>query len=113
MICEQYETQTERDSLISYYESIGYIRVEERNLTEGDFICFEETSIVEAEIAEAERLRNIWNNLKDDPLWKGLMTATYQQIDNWIDNNVTDLATARDVFKRLVKVVAFLVRELK
>jgi hypothetical protein len=113
MIREQYYTEEEKQELIDQYEQNGYVVVEVQNYTDGNFLCFEKASIVEVERIEYERIINLWNNLKDDPLWQGLRTATYQQIDNWIDNNVTDLATARDVFKRLVKVVAFLVRELK
>jgi len=50
--------------------------------------------------------------VKSDPILHGLMTADYLQIDNWIDNNVTDLHTAREVFKRLVKIVVYLIRHL-
>lgn len=35
-----------------------------------------------------------------------LRTATPGQIDNWIDNNVVDLASARMVLKALVKAIA-------
>jgi len=60
--------------------------------------------------SEKKKLKNL---IKNDPIWSGLMGASYQQIDNWIDNNVTNLAEAKPVLKRLVKVVAFLVRHLE
>lgn len=34
-----------------------------------------------------------------------LQTATPQQIDNWIDGNVTNIATARAVLKAIIKVM--------
>jgi len=61
----------------------------------------------------ASEKKKLINVIKNDPILHGLMTATYQQIDNWIDNNVTDLASAMEVFKRLVKIVVYLIRHLE
>jgi len=61
----------------------------------------------------ASEKKKLINLVKNDAILHGLMTANYQQIDNWIDNNVTNLATTREVFKRLVKIVVYLVRHLE
>lgn len=36
-----------------------------------------------------------------------LMSATPTQIDNFVDNNVTNLAEARTMFKRILKLIRF------
>ncbi len=61
----------------------------------------------------ASEKKKLINYIKNDPIMLGLMTATYPQIDTWIDNNVNDLSTAKEVFKRLVKICVFLIRHLE
>lgn len=55
------------------------------------------------------------NDIKNDALRTDLInrlkSATNDQIDNWIDNNVNSLASARQVLKAIVKVLVFLVNE--
>jgi len=61
----------------------------------------------------ASEKKKLINLVKDDAILHGLMTANYQQIDDWIDNNVTNLAEAKEVFKLLVKIVVYLIRHLE
>ena len=61
----------------------------------------------------ASEKKNLRNLIDNDLILNGLMSATYPQIDTWIDNNVTNLVEAREVFKRLVKVMAYLIRHLQ
>ena len=53
--------------------------------------------------------------IKNDPgrteLVDKLKFATSDQIDNWIDNNVTSLVAARVSLKAIVKVLVFLIKE--
>lgn len=60
--------------------------------------------------SEKKKIKNILDN---DPIISALMTATYSQIDTWIDNNVTNVSEAREVFKRLVKIVVYLIRHVE
>jgi len=43
-----------------------------------------------------------------DPRWVALQNATPAQIETWINNNITDLASARNLLKTLVLVVRML-----
>lgn len=36
-----------------------------------------------------------------------LLNATSAQIDNYVDTNVTDLASAKELFKQLIKIIRF------
>jgi hypothetical protein len=47
----------------------------------------------------------------NDQILSALMTATPAQIDTWIDNNVTTIADLRILLKRIVKVMAYLLRK--
>jgi hypothetical protein len=40
-----------------------------------------------------------------------LENLTYNQIDNYIDNNITDLASAKEFLKKLSKVVLYIERD--
>lgn len=40
-----------------------------------------------------------FNQLAADPRWAALRNATPAQVENWLENNVTDLASARIVLK--------------
>jgi hypothetical protein len=49
--------------------------------------------------------------VEKDAILSAMMTATMPQIDTWLDANMTTLAEARNIMKRLVKVIVFLLRE--
>ena len=55
------------------------------------------------------------DDIKNDALRTDLIdrlkSSTNDQIDNWIDNNVNSLASARQVLKAIVKVLVFLINE--
>lgn len=51
--------------------------------------------------------------LKMDVQLIQLMKADYLDVEPWVDNNVTTLADARAVFKRILKVLIFVLRELQ
>jgi hypothetical protein len=63
-----------------------------------------------AEIESAAR-KQIRNALRVDAAVQALRTRTPAQVDSWIDANVTDLASAREVLKILARVLALLARE--
>jgi len=62
-------------------------------------------------IAENTRLNDINNSPDTVDLANRLKTATGPQIDNWIETNVTSLASARAVLKAMVKLMAYKLRE--
>lgn len=70
-----------------------------------------EAAAAVAAAAEAARLQAI----KDDPLGAALVvqlkTATAAQISTYVDNNVTDLASARLMLKRVILVLARIARQ--
>jgi len=50
--------------------------------------------------------------LREDNIVKTLTSATFAQIDTWMDNNVTNLAEAKLVLNRLVKLMKVLLMRL-
>ena len=46
-----------------------------------------------------------------DAVLKALKTYTPTQIDDWVDANVTTIAQARTLFKKILKVLAFIIRK--
>lgn len=61
--------------------------------------------------AEKDARDQIVTNLRADNAIQALRTLTPAQVDNYIDTNVTDLASAKTVLKRIVRVIALLARE--
>jgi len=110
MFCKRYTTEQERNDLINQYISNGYTAIEERNHIDGNYICFKLTTDVNAEILEEEKINDILNSINNDISWNKLKSASYQQIDDWIDNNVTNLQEAKKVFKLLVKIIVYTFR---
>ncbi len=49
--------------------------------------------------------------IKADNQVRQIINASPTQIDNWIDNNVTNLAEAKELFKRLAKAISAIGRE--
>jgi hypothetical protein len=50
--------------------------------------------------------------LRIDPLIRAAATRTPAEIESWIDANVTDLASAKQVLKALVKAMVFTLRRV-
>ena len=69
------------------------------------------TSAQVAAAAELAARDTIRASLRNDSGIQALRNRTPAQVDAWIDNNVTDLASARTVLKLLARVVALLARE--
>jgi hypothetical protein len=61
-----------------------------------------------AELAEREQLRT---QLRADAAIRALATRSPAQVDQWLDTNVTSLASAREVLKILARVIAYLARQ--
>lgn len=59
-----------------------------------------------AQIAEASRQQGIRGDPLRADLLARLKTATLAQISNYVDTNVTDLATARTMLKRIIYVIS-------
>ncbi len=57
--------------------------------------------------SEHKRVKALWST---DPWLNALSTANYAQIDTWIDTNINNLASARKLFKVILKLLIFLVR---
>lgn len=48
--------------------------------------------------------------IRKDAMVQGMLTMTPAEVYTWIDTNVTTLATAKDVLKRLAAVTTFLLQ---
>jgi len=49
--------------------------------------------------------------VKKDAIVQDLLTKRPAQIDTWMDNNVTDLTSARNVLKVLTRIIVALLRK--
>ncbi len=80
--------------------------------TQGELDVFRgvDAATLAAKQAEADRVAGINADAQRIALLNQLKTATAAQIDTYVDNNVTDLASARTMLKRIVKVLAVLVK---
>lgn len=52
------------------------------------------------------------NNLKADTVLQNLKTKTPAELDNYIETNVTDLASAKEVLKLMAKVMVYTLKQL-
>lgn len=98
-----YITEEERDSIIQEQTAMGFTLIEEANHIDENYLIF--TDIVIQSKSEKE-LQEI---LGDDFMVQ-IRTLTPQQVANWIDTNVNNLAEAKQVLKILAKVVVYIVR---
>lgn len=60
----------------------------------------------------ASEKKKLIDAIKNDPMMSALMTANYDQIDTWVENNVTTITMAQEVFKRLIKSIKYLLYNL-
>lgn len=67
----------------------------------------------QADITEAARISALRADPQRAAMVNALLNATPAQIDNYMDANVTDLASARAMLKRLAKLMAVAIRQLK
>jgi hypothetical protein len=67
--------------------------------------------VKQAEIDAELQVEADVEQIKVQPALKALLDATPNQIENYIDNNVTDLASAKQVLKILAKGVSMLGRK--
>jgi hypothetical protein len=51
--------------------------------------------------------------IKADNVIQTLVESTPDQIDGWVDNNVNSLDDAKVLFKRMLKVIAVLARNIE
>jgi predicted house-cleaning noncanonical NTP pyrophosphatase (MazG superfamily) len=53
------------------------------------------------------------NEIRKDEMIEALSKMTNQQINNWVDENVNNLADVRRVLKRIIKFMKFFVKNYK
>jgi hypothetical protein len=49
--------------------------------------------------------------IKQDSQLEALITASNEQIDAWVDANLNTIADARAIFKKILRLAAYLIRE--
>lgn len=60
-------------------------------------------------VGEKRRVKDI---LKNDPIMSQLMTANYNQIDSYVDNNLNSVSDVKEIIKRLLKINKYLLSHL-
>jgi cobalamin biosynthesis Mg chelatase CobN len=71
----------------------------------------EQAAVAAAAEADEQRDDDIRALPEREDMLEKLRNATPQQISDYVDNNVTDLASARTLFKRLIYVLALVVKD--
>lgn len=71
----------------------------------------EEIATLEAIAAEEQRIADLKADTLRQDMIDRLTSASPQQISDYVDNNVTDLASARTMFKRILLILAVAVKE--
>ena len=51
------------------------------------------------------------NTIRNDPIMNGLLTKSPQEVFTWVDANVTDMDSAKELLKRLAAAVSWLLKE--
>lgn len=104
MLTFQYFTEAEKDTIIAQQEALGNKLAETQHLYNGNFVVFQDD----------QGINTFNDSLENDPIIQGIQSASFAAINNYIDNNITSLADAKVLFKKLVICVVFLLRrELK
>lgn len=73
--------------------------------------AFDPVAYQQAQEAERQRIESLKTDATRLDLLEKLKRATPAQISSYVDNNVTDLASARALFKRILLVMALIARE--
>lgn len=60
---------------------------------------------------QADDNKKFHDLIEKDAVLKALKTYTPTQIDDWIDANVTTIAQARTLFKKMLKVLAYIIKK--
>jgi len=113
MIIEQYSSEKDKESIIKKYEQENIYTLTEDIIDRNKkFLKFRLKSEILKERIEKERLKLLKKNLQEDALWNTVNIATSSEIDNWIDSNITDLSSAKQLFKRIVKMMIYLNKKI-
>lgn len=67
---------------------------------------YEDVPATPEQIAEDQRKTSILQDTTRLDMLNKLRTANSEQIDAWVNTNVTDIASARNVIKMILKVIA-------
>lgn len=96
------------------FETDNYIlKLDEHTVTGDELPEIDTLHSVEYKTAQAQKelLREAETiEVYEDNLLKQLKNLTPQQAADWVQNNVTDLATAKTVLKVMAKVIVYLLR---
>ena len=49
--------------------------------------------------------------IKNDPVLQALLTASFDDIDNWVDNNINTMTDVRQALKRILRILYFTIKQ--
>ena len=96
MIKHIYTTKSERDIFITTEEGNGNLLYQDNQRSDESFLIF-------ATPAEYESLKPLEQIAEEEYKKLEIASITPDQVDTYIDNNVTDLASAKETLKLLAK----------
>lgn len=79
---------------------------QDRTNAQAAIFAFDLAAFDAQETAEAARLADIKQDAQTLDLYSRLKNATGTQIDSYVDANVTDLASVRTLFKKVLRLLA-------
>ena len=82
-----------------------YVEVEGKVTKPKILVALQATELEEKEDFTPDEVESIYNEAKEAINLSDIPKLTYDQLDTYIDNNITDLASAKTYLKKLSKVV--------
>ena len=66
---------------------------------------------VNHEASPRRKAKRKFEEEQSNALIQKLMAASFVEIDNWVDNNITDLQSAKALFKRILAIMSYLLNK--
>jgi hypothetical protein len=105
MIEVPYSTSTEYDALVAEHKSLGHILCAEKDIKQGKFLIFNDN------LPQINAKQKYAEAIASDPAIQKLAAASFTEISAWVDTNVTTVAQARTLFKKMLMVLSYLLNK--
>jgi len=105
MLKIQYSTPESRENIIADQAAQDHELVEEHNIQAGNFLLFDD------DVARVFSKNQYRAALASDVFIQKLKEASFSEIDDWVDNNITSVAAARVLFKKMLMVMSYLLNK--
>lgn len=101
----QYSTIEERSRIIIEQNTLGLTLMRDHHHINGGFLTFNDN------LLQINAKKQYRQSLESDTFLQKLTAASFTDIDDWVDNNVMDIATARTLFKKMLMVISYLLNK--